>query len=184
MLGAELTVSHHTPFINQFSLWPYLACFIGPSSIWLSTYNPSYRWSVSLYIITLLNPFVLCEISYWFCLIMVLWLKLMVLWRNRGPSVGAHTWLCYSARAGITVSSHNPLWDCIDMLSLHKLFLPREIHYWCQFSDGVMINDLWCRCETESPLWMYTQGSAAWRMLVSRSLVMIHCGTTLMCYLP
>jgi hypothetical protein len=31
---------------------------------------------------------------------------------------------------------------------------------------------------------MYTQGYAAWRMLVSRSLVMIHCGTTLMCDLP
>jgi hypothetical protein len=28
---------------------------------------------------------------------------------------------------------------------------------------------------------MYTQGYAAWRMLVSMSLVMIHCGTTLMC---
>jgi hypothetical protein len=115
---------------------------------------------------------------------MVLWLKLMVPRQNRGPPVDAYTWLRYLARAGITVSSHNPLWDCIDMLSLHKLFLPREIHYWCQFGDGVMINDLWCRCETESPLWMYTQGYAAWRMLVSRSLVMIHYGTTLMCYLP
>jgi hypothetical protein len=31
---------------------------------------------------------------------------------------------------------------------------------------------------------MYTQDSAAWRMLVSRSLVMIHYGTTLMCDLP
>ena len=31
---------------------------------------------------------------------------------------------------------------------------------------------------------MYTQGYAAWRMLVSRSLVMIYCGTTLMCDLP
>jgi hypothetical protein len=28
---------------------------------------------------------------------------------------------------------------------------------------------------------MYTQDSAAWRMLVSQSLVMIHCETTLMC---
>jgi hypothetical protein len=35
---------------------------------------------------------------------------------------------------------------------MHKLFLPREIHYWCQFGDGVMINDLWCRSETESAL--------------------------------
>jgi hypothetical protein len=70
------------------------------------------------------------------------------------------------------------------MLSLHKLFLPFEIHYWCQFDNGVSINDLWYRYKTESPLWMYTQGYAAWRMLVSRSLVMIHYGTTLMCYLP
>jgi hypothetical protein len=31
---------------------------------------------------------------------------------------------------------------------------------------------------------MRTQDSAAWRMLVSKSLVMIHCGTTLMCDLP
>jgi hypothetical protein len=43
-----------------------------------------------------------------------------------------------------------------------------------------MINDLWCRCETESLLWMRTQDCATRRMLVSRSLVMIHCGTTLM----
>jgi hypothetical protein len=115
---------------------------------------------------------------------MVLWLKPMVPWRNRGPPVNVHTWLCYLARAGITVSSHNPLWDYIDMLSLHKLFLPCEIHYWCQFGNGVMIKDLWYRNETESPLWMYTQGYAAWRMLVSKSLAMIHYGTTLMCYLP
>jgi hypothetical protein len=47
-----------------------------------------------------------------------------------------------------------------------------------------MGNDLWCRSETESPLWMYTQGYVAWCMLVSRSLVMIHYGITLMCYLP
>jgi hypothetical protein len=31
---------------------------------------------------------------------------------------------------------------------------------------------------------MYTQGYAAWRMLVSMSLVMIRYGTTLMCDLP
>jgi hypothetical protein len=70
------------------------------------------------------------------------------------------------------------------MLSLRKLFLPREIHYWCQFCNGVMVKDLWYHGETESLLWMCTQDSAAWRMLVSRSLVMIHYGITLMCYLP
>jgi hypothetical protein len=95
--------------------------------------------------------------------------------------VCAHTRLCCSARAGIAVSSYNPLWDYINMLSLHKLFLPREIHYWCQFCNGVMVNDLWCRSETESLLWMCTQDCATHWMMVSRSLVMIHCGTTLMC---
>jgi hypothetical protein len=127
-----------------------------------------------------LSPFVSCEISYWLRLVMVLWLKLTVLRRNRGPSVSAHARLCCSARAGIVISSYNPLWDYINMLSLHKLFLPREIHYWCQFGNGVMINDLWCHSKTVSLLWMRTQDCATRRMLVSRSLVMIHCGTTLM----
>jgi hypothetical protein len=53
MLGAELTVSHRTPFINKFRLWPYLVRFIGPWSIWLYTCNYSYRWSISLYIVIL-----------------------------------------------------------------------------------------------------------------------------------
>jgi hypothetical protein len=69
-------------------------------------------------------------------------------------------------------------------LSLHKLFLPHEIHYWCQFYNGVMVKDLRYRGETEGLLWMRTQDFAAWRMPVPRSLVMIHCETTLMCYLP
>jgi hypothetical protein len=103
--------------------------------------------------------------------------------QNRGPPVGIHTRLCCSAYASITVSSHNPLWDYINMLPLHKLFLPREIHYWCHFCNGVMVKDLWYRSETESLLCMRTHDYAAWRMPVSRSLVMIHCGTTLMCYL-
>ena len=107
----------------------------------------------------------------------------MVSRRNREPTM-VHTWLSCSARAGIIVSSHNPLWDYINMLSLRKSFLSREIHYWCQFCNGVMVKDLWYRGETESLLWMRTQDFAAWRMPVSRSLVMIHCGTTLMCDLP
>jgi hypothetical protein len=104
----------------------------------------------------------------------------MVPWRNWGPSVGAHTWLCYSARAGITINSCNPLWDYINVLSWHNLFLLREILYWCQFGNGVMVSDLRCRSETGSLLWMRTQDCATRRMLVSSSLVMIHCGTTLM----
>jgi hypothetical protein len=133
---------------------------------------------------SLTSLFVLSEISYWLCLVLALWLKLMIMRRNRGPSVCAHTRLCCSVHASITVSSHNPLWDYINMLSLHNLFLPREIHYWCQFCNGVMVKDLWYRGETEGLLWMRTQDFAAWRMPVSRSLVMIHCGTTLMCALP
>jgi hypothetical protein len=103
---------------------------------------------------------------------------------NRGPPVDAHTWLRYLASVGITVNSHNPLLDYIDMLSLHKLFLPHKIHYRCQFCNGVMVKNLWYRGETESLLWMCTQDFAAWRTPVSRSLVMIHYGITLMCYLP
>jgi hypothetical protein len=72
--------------------------------------------------------------------------------QNRGPSECAHTRLRCSAHVGITISSHNPLRDYINILSLHKLFLPREIHYWCQFCNGVMVKDLWYRNETESLL--------------------------------
>jgi hypothetical protein len=62
---------------------------------------------VSLYILSPLpNPLVSREISYWLRLVMVLWLKPM-------------------ARADITVSSHNPLWDYIDMLSSVDLPLKR-----------------------------------------------------------
>jgi hypothetical protein len=66
--------------------------------------------------------------------------------------VDAYAWLCCSVHASITVNSHNPLLDYIDMLSLRKLFLPREIHYRCQFCNGVMVKDLWYRGKTESLL--------------------------------
>ena len=65
-----------------------------------------------------------------------------------------------------------------------QIVLITWIHYWCQFCNGVMVKNLWYRGETESLLWMCTQDFAAWRMPVSRSLVMIHYGITLMCYLP
>ena len=141
-------------------------------------------WSISLYIVTFAQSIVSREISYWLHLVMVLWLKPVVSWRNRGPSVCAHIRLCCSAHASITFGSHNPLWDYINMLSLHELFLPHEIHYRCQFYNGVMVKDLRYRGKTEGLLWMRTQDFAAWRMPVPRSLVMIHCETTLMCYLP
>jgi hypothetical protein len=110
---------------------------------------------------------------------MVLWLKPVVPWRNWGPSVCAHTWSCCSARAGIAVSSCNPLWDYVNPLSWHNLFLLREIHYWCQFGSGVTIKDLWCRSETESLLWMRTQDCAIlvgcwYQGLWSWSIVELH----------
>jgi hypothetical protein len=37
--------------------------------------------------------------------------------------VNAHTGLCYSSDAGITVSSHDPLWNYPNMLSSVDLFL-------------------------------------------------------------
>jgi hypothetical protein len=52
MLGAELPVSHRTSFI-KFRLWPCLVHFIGPWSIWFSTCNHLYWWSISMYIVTL-----------------------------------------------------------------------------------------------------------------------------------
>jgi hypothetical protein len=43
--------------------------------------------------------------------------RLMVSQRNREPPVGAHTWMSYSVRAGITVNSRDPLQGYTDMLS-------------------------------------------------------------------
>jgi hypothetical protein len=50
------------------------------------------------------------------------------------------------------------------------------------FGNGVRTNDRWCRDETESLLWC-TDGWAARHALVSRSIVMIHYETILICYL-
>jgi hypothetical protein len=141
-------------------------------------------WSISLYIVTLAQSI---DVVRDFLLVTS---GNGVMTKNRWHRAETEgllwvisTWLRYLARAGITVGSHNPLWEYINMLSLHKLFLPCEIHYGCQFCNGVMVMNLWYRDETESLLWMCTQDSAAWRMPVPKSLVMIHCGTTLICYL-
>jgi hypothetical protein len=177
MLGAEVIVSHRTPFI-KFRLWSCLIHFIGPWSIWLSTCNHSYKWCLFCILLSLLSLFASREIPYWLRLVMVLWLKPMVPWRNRGPPANVHTWLCCSAQAGITVCSHNPLWDYIDMLSLHKLFLPREIHYWCQFGDGGMIKDLWYRRKLRAPCECTRKvmllGAYWYRGLWSWSIVELH----------
>jgi hypothetical protein len=129
MLGAEVTVSHRTP--SPPSLDYGHALFISSGhDLFGSLLVTIHTGGVSLCILSPLpSLFVLCEISYWLCLVMALWLKPMVPWRNRGPPVNVHTWLRYLARAGITVSSCNPLWDYVNMLSWHNLFLLREIHY-------------------------------------------------------
>jgi hypothetical protein len=103
MLGAELTVSHRTPFIKS-RLWPCPAHFIGPWSIWLSTCNHSYRWSLFCILSSLTSLFVLCEISYRLLLVLALWLKLMMSRQNRGPPVGIHTRLCTCAARYTLVS--------------------------------------------------------------------------------
>jgi hypothetical protein len=65
MLGAELTVSHHTP--SSTNLGYGHALFISSSHDLFGSL---------LYIVTpFLNPFVSCEISYWLRLVLVLWLK-------------------------------------------------------------------------------------------------------------
>jgi hypothetical protein len=127
MLGDEVSVSHRTR--SPISLGHGHALFSSSGhDLFGSLLVIILTCGVSHCILSpLLNPFVPHEISYWLHLVMVLWLKPMVLRRNRGPSVGAHTWLCYSARAGITVSSCNPLWDYVNVLSWHNLFLLCEI---------------------------------------------------------
>ena len=183
MLGAEVSVSHRTRSPTNLGYGHVSFISLG-HDLFGSLLVTILTGRVSCILSPLLNPLVTREISYWLCLIMVLWLKPVVTWRNRGPSVCAHTWLYCSARAGIMVSSHNPLWDYINVLSWHNLVFAMWDSLLVLFDNGVIVKDLWCRSETESPLWMYTQGYAAWRMLVSRSLVMIHYGTTLICYLP
>jgi hypothetical protein len=178
MLGAELTVSHRTPSPTNLGYGHVLFISLG-HNLFGSLLVTILTGGVSPCILSPLpNSFVSREISYWLRLIMVLWLKLMVPRQNQEPPVDAYTWLRYLARAGITVISHNPLWDYINVLSWHNLFLLREIRYWCQFGSGVMVNDLWCRSETESLLWMRTQDCATPRCwyqgLWSWSIVELH----------
>jgi hypothetical protein len=100
----EFTIIPPWPNSYKFWLWPCPVHFIGPWSIWLSAVT-IITGGVSLCILSPLpNSFVSREISYRLRLVMVLWLKPM-------------------ARVGITVSSHNPLWDYINMLSSVDFFL-------------------------------------------------------------
>jgi hypothetical protein len=178
MLGAKLKVSHRTPFIIQVRLWPCLVHFIGPWSIRLSTCNHFYRWSLFCILSSWLSLFVSREISYWLCLVMVLWLKPMVSWRNRGPPVNVHTWLCCSARDGIMVSSCDPLLDYIDVSSLHTLVLPRGIHYWwCSVMVSRLMTygataKLRAPCECTRKVMLF--GACRYRVLWSWSIVELH----------
>jgi hypothetical protein len=62
--------------------------------------------------------------------------------------------------------------------SCHMGFLIGDVS-----GNGVTISTLRCCDETESILWVHTQGYATWHALVLRLLVMIHYETTLMSYL-
>jgi hypothetical protein len=161
-----------------------MPCSFHRAMIYLALYlYHSYRWSLFLYIVILAQY--IC--AAWDFLLITsgngVMTKIDGAATKPRASCELHTWLCCSARAGIMISSCNPLWDYINVLSWHNLFTLCEILYWCQFGDGVMIKDLWCRSETESSLWMRTRDCATRRMLVSRYLVMIHYGTTLIYYL-
>jgi hypothetical protein len=52
----------------------------------------------------------------------------MVPWRNREPTM-VHTWLSCSARAGITVNSHDPFWDYTDVLSFVNILSEWSLHF-------------------------------------------------------
>jgi hypothetical protein len=56
------------------------------------------------------------------------------------------------------------------------------IYRWLRLVMVLWLNNWWCRDETESLLWR-THGWAARHALVSWLIVVIHYGTTLMCYL-
>jgi len=66
-----------------------------------------------------------------------------------------------------------------------KIYL-RHVRFYVGYriGNGAMIDNCWCRDETEGLLWWTTQGCAARHALVSQLLVLIHYGTTPMCYLP
>jgi hypothetical protein len=109
---------------------------------------------------------------------MVLWLKSMVPRRNRWAPVNVHTWLCCSARAGITVSSCNPLWGYINVLSWHNLVLSCGIHYW---RCSVMVSRLMIcgaaaklRAPCESTRKVMLLGACGYRGLWSWSIVELH----------
>jgi hypothetical protein len=57
------------------------------------------------------------------------------------------------------------------------------ISRWLRLVMVLWLNDGRCRDETESLLWVRTQGWAARHALVSRLIVVIHYGTIPMCYL-
>jgi hypothetical protein len=123
MLRAELTVSYHTHSSTSLGYGHIL--FVSSVHDLLGSLLVI-TGGVSFCILSFLpSLFVSCEISYWLRLAMVLWLRPMVPRRNRGPPMNVHTWLCCLARAGITISSCNPLWDYINVSSWHNLVLPR-----------------------------------------------------------
>jgi hypothetical protein len=89
------------------------------------------RWHSYFLSHTLMGSIYLCHVD--FSLVMfsngVVTKWLMVPRRNREPQVGAHTWLSCSTRAGITVNSHDPLRDYVDVLSFVDILLEWSWHF-------------------------------------------------------
>ena len=55
------------------------------------------------------------------------------------------------------------------MLSLRKLFLSREIQYWCQFCNGVMVKNVWYCSEAEGLLWVIS----TWLRYLARAGIIV-----------
>jgi hypothetical protein len=86
---------------------------------------------------------------------------------------------CFCQQSLLQLRSHSYFLSHTLMGSIYLCYVKFSL---VTFGNGVMTNDRWCRDETESLLWC-THGWAARHVLVSRLIVMIHHGTTPMCYL-
>jgi hypothetical protein len=179
MLGAEIIVFHRTPPSTNLG-FGNLAFLSSGHDLFGSLLVIILIGGVSFCILSFLpSIFVPREISYWLRLAMVLWLKLMVPRRDRGPPVNVHTWLCCLARAGIMVSSCNPLLDYIDMSSLHTLvFTPWDPIFG---ASSVMVSQLMIfgaaaklRAPCECTCKVMLLGACWYRGLWSWSIVELH----------
>jgi hypothetical protein len=88
-------------------------------------------------------------------------------------------WCSFCQQSLLQLRSHSYFLSHTLMGSIYLCYVEFSL---VTFGNGVRTNDRWCRDETESLLWC-THGWAARHALVSRSIVVIHYETILMCYL-